>query len=116
MIGETCQFNTVDDCLILWLGGFNGRRKKLLTVGIASVLWSIWKARNMACFQHVWPAEPFAVLRQTCYWIDHWSNWQGKEDAKAELQQAAKLLEQVAGEVFAARRRWAPWILKIGDG
>jgi hypothetical protein len=37
-----------------------------------------------------------------------------KEDAKVELQQAAKLLEQVTVEIFTARKRWASWIPKPG--
>jgi hypothetical protein len=52
-IGECCQFESVDDCLVCWLDGFNGKKKKLLAVGIASIMWSIWKARNLACFQKV---------------------------------------------------------------
>jgi hypothetical protein len=38
---------------------------------------------------------------------------QGKEDAKVELHQAAKLLEQVVVEFFTVRRRWASWIPKL---
>jgi hypothetical protein len=37
----------------------------------------------------------------------------GKEDAKVELHQVAKLLEQVVVEVFTVRRRWALWIPKL---
>jgi hypothetical protein len=38
---------------------------------------------------------------------------QVKEGIKLELQRGARLLEQVAAEVFKDRRRWAPWVPEI---
>ena len=70
---------------------------------------------NEPRFEHAWPSDPSVVLFHVCYWIDHWSNLQVQEEAKLELQQGAKLLEQVASEVFRDRRRWAPWVSKL-DG
>jgi hypothetical protein len=36
-----------------------------------------------------------------------------KGDVKLELQRGAKLLKQVASEVFKDKRRWAPWIPRL---
>jgi hypothetical protein len=112
-LGVSCTFMNVKNCLLVWLKQFKGDKKKIIIVGVSAVLWSLWKARNMACFQKVWPSDPSVVLFRACYWIDFWSNLQVKEDVKLELQRGAKLLEQVASEVFKDRRRWTPWIPRL---
>ena len=95
-LGVNCQFNSVEDYFLVWLKQFPVKKKRIITVGVSAVLWSLWKARNRACFEHAWPSDPSVVLFNACYWIDHWSNLQVHEEAKLELQQGAKLLEQVA--------------------
>ena len=92
-LGINCHFKTVDECFLVWLKQFPSKKKKVVTVGLSAVLWSIWKARNMACFQQVWPSDPSVILFQACYWIEFWSNLQMKEDVKLELRRGAKLLE-----------------------
>lgn len=96
-----------------WLGGMGKRTRNLMTVGVASVLWGIWKTQNQACFQNQLPNEPCEVIYCICYWINFWSSLQVKEDAKLELQCCAKLLAQIAGEVFSAKGRWKPWIRRL---
>jgi hypothetical protein len=109
----SCQFRNVEECLFVWLKQFSGRKKMMMLVGVAAVMWSIWKARNLACFQQSWPSDPSVVLFRACYWIDFWSNLQVKEGVKLELQRGARLLEHVAAEVFKDRRRWTPWVPKL---
>jgi hypothetical protein len=113
-LGVSCQFKNVEECLFVWLKQFSGHKKQMMLVGVAAVMWSSWKARNMACFQQVWPSDPSVVLFRAYYWIDFWSNLQVKEGARLELRRGAKLLEQVASEVFMDRRRWVSWILRLG--
>jgi hypothetical protein len=115
VMGIPCHFINVKDCLLVWLKQFSGTKKRVLMVGVAAVMWSIWRACNMACFQQVWPSDPSVILFQACYCIDFWSNLQVKEDVKLELRQGAKLLEQVAAEVFKDKKRWAPWIPRLED-
>jgi hypothetical protein len=112
-LGVSCQFRNVEECLFVWLKQFSRRKKMMMLVGVAAVMWSIWKARNLACFQQTWPSDPSVVLFRSCYWIDFWSNLQVKEGVKLELQRGAKLLEQVAAEVFKDRRKWAPWVPRL---
>jgi hypothetical protein len=88
-------------------------KKIIMIVGVAPVMWSIWKTRNLAYLQKTWPSDPFVVLFEACYWIDFWSNLQVKEGVKLELQRGAKLPEQVTAEVFRDRRRWAPWMPRL---
>lgn len=42
-------------------------KKKLFSVGVAAVLWSIWKGHNLACFEKKWPSQLGVVLfREFC--------------------------------------------------
>jgi hypothetical protein len=112
-LGVSCQFNNVEECLLIWLKQYSGNKKRIMTVGVSAVLWSIWKARNMACFQQTLRSDPSVVLFQACYLIDLWSNLQVKEDVKMELLRGAKLLKQVASEIFKDRSRWATWTPRL---
>ena len=107
-IGINCQFANMDDCFNRWLKSFSSKKRKTVTVGVASVSWSIWKTRNMACFHNQWPGEPFVVIGQVCRWIDFWSILQGREDVKMELQLGAKMLGRIAEDIFNARKGWRP--------
>jgi hypothetical protein len=50
--GLTFKFESADHCISTWLKGF-GKKREMLAVGIAVVLWSIWKTRNSACFEKI---------------------------------------------------------------
>ena len=80
---------------------------------ITAVFWGIWKVRNAACFQKVWPDEPYVVIIKICYWIQWWTLLQVKHGAKDKLIYLAKMLEKVAMEVFGARKSWATWIPRL---
>jgi hypothetical protein len=112
-LGVSCQFKNVEECLLVWLKQFTGGKKGIMLVDVAAVMWSIWKARNLACLQKSWPNDPSVILFRACYWIDFWINLQVKESVRVELRRGAKLLEQVAAEVFRDRRRWTPWIQRL---
>jgi hypothetical protein len=111
--GFNCQFASASHCFNVWLKGFPVGRRKILAVGVAAVIWAIWKARNLACFENKWPKEPVEVLHRVTYWIDYWCNLQVKETAKLELQQGAKLLGRIADEVFRARNGWISWTPRL---
>jgi hypothetical protein len=51
VMGTPYQFRNVKDCLHVWLKHFSGAKKRVLMVGVAAIMWSIWKAQNIACFQ-----------------------------------------------------------------
>jgi hypothetical protein len=111
--GFNCQFASASHCFNVWLKRFPVGRRKILAVGVAAVIWAIWKARNLACFENKWPKEPVEVLHRVTYWIDYWCNLQVKETAKLELQQGAKLLGRIADEVFRARNGWISWTPRL---
>ena len=110
--GVASQFRSADHVISEWLKK-QGKQRKILTVGVAAILWGIWKARNNACFEKVWPDEPIDVIYRICYWIQWWSLLQVKQDAKDRLVYFAKLLEKVAKEVFGAGRSSASWVPRL---
>jgi hypothetical protein len=81
-----------------------GKKKKILAVGITAVIWSIWKTRNLACFEKKWPDEPYVVILKICYYINCWSLLQVKEDAKGRLEFCAKVLEKCNGNVWVKEK------------
>jgi hypothetical protein len=57
--------------------GFWGKKKEVLVVGIAAVIWSIWKTRNLACFEKnclmnlmLWSLKSVTILTDEvcCRW------------------------------------------------
>ena len=102
--GLQCQFVDANACFNVWLKGFGSEKRKLLTVGVAYVLWAIWKARTFPSFEHKWPSEPVKVLNRAVYWMDFWGELLVRESTKLELQLGTKLLGRVVAGVFQARR------------
>jgi hypothetical protein len=92
--------------------GFGGKKKEILAVEITVVIWTIWKTRNLACFEKKWHAKHYVVLLKICYYINCWS-FLVKEDVKDQLELCAKVLEKVAIEVFGARRSWVSWTPRL---
>ena len=111
--GFNCHFSSVDHCISSWLRGYGKKKRNLITVGIAAVIWSIWKTRNLACFQNKWPDEPCTVIFKICSWIQQWSLLQVRQGEKDKLMFCAKVLENVAMEVYGARKSWASWIPRL---
>jgi hypothetical protein len=75
----------------------------LIATSVASILWTLWKIRNKACFKNVYTDDPVNVVSR----ISHNIN------ASAGLQQikfrdrvrfGAKLLLVVASEIFRRKK------------
>ncbi len=90
-----------------WLSNFDKHSKQLVMVGVAAVLWAIWKLRNKACFdKKIWPNDPIELIYLTCRFIENWAILQKSEARQRILMLGAKLARQVAGEVFSSRFGW----------
>jgi hypothetical protein len=49
-------------------GNFLGNNtKNLVLVGVAAVLWILWKARNRACFDRILPTDPTELIFTICF-------------------------------------------------
>ena len=112
-LGINCQFSSVEEVVSRWLKRHFKKKRSLLAVVVTAVFWGIWKVRNSACFQGVWPDEPCVVVFKICYWIQWWALLQATQGVKDRLIYFAKLLERVATEVFGARRSWRAWVPRL---
>lgn len=99
---------TVKEIWSSWLPSFSGQTKKLMMVGVAGLLWTLWNIRNKACFNNARLTSPFGVVKLLCYWLNNWSVLQRREASQSLLRWGIRLIEQVAREIFEASRGWNP--------
>ena len=64
-------FNSVDD-VISWVFKFPTGVRSVIAVGETSVLWAIWKTRNVAYFDKVFPYDPSVVIVKVAHWLNAW--------------------------------------------
>uniref|UniRef100_J3M899 Uncharacterized protein n=1 Tax=Oryza brachyantha TaxID=4533 RepID=J3M899_ORYBR len=84
------MMNNRNDLFDNWMRGFNKATKNLVAIGVSAVLWSIWKIRNNACFQDKFPNDPVEI----------------KGDRAGKLENGARLLKQVAMEIYDVKHGW----------
>lgn len=88
--------------------------KNLIVVGVAAIIWAIWKTRNKACFDKKLPNDPTDVIFSVCHWMDSWAILQKAEADRRRLLLGAKLLRQVANDIFCSKFGWRPGARRIG--
>lgn len=65
---ELCSFNlkttpgSSSDLTEKWIQQFSKSTLKLVLIGVAVILWTLWKARNCACFQNILPADRLPLI------------------------------------------------------
>jgi hypothetical protein len=96
-----------------WLRKFKKKDKHVALVGIAAVLWGLWKTRNNACFRSVKPNDPIAVTNLIGQMISSWAILQVKEENRDALNWGVKLFVQLSSEAFQAPRGWRPIIQRL---
>lgn len=90
-----------------WMGRFRGVDLAAAKIFLSDVVWTLWKTRNRAYFDHIIPADPVGVIFQVCHWLDFWCDLQ-KPKVRRGLQAGAKLMRKVACKVFNRSKGWAP--------
>nr|CAE04469.3 OSJNBa0029L02.10 [Oryza sativa Japonica Group] len=78
-----------------WMNKIDKFTKKLVVVGLAAIIWTIWKFRNKACFEKKLPADPTDLVFMACSLVDSWATLQKQEGSRRNLQLGARLLKQV---------------------
>jgi hypothetical protein len=97
-----------------WISAFGKKLKKLVVTGVAAVLWAIWKSRNKACFENKLPNDPTDVIFSVCHWLESWIPLQRLEEDQRKLLLGAKLIRQVASEIFNSKDGWRAATRRIG--
>lgn len=88
-----------------WFKQFSGCDVVVARIFVASILWTSWKTRNRACFDSVLPYDSVELIYHIFYWIDFWCELH-KPKVRRALQQGARLLRRVAGEIFNRSKGW----------
>jgi hypothetical protein len=50
---------------------FLTKKRNVLSIGVAAIIWEFWKARNLACFEKKWLREPIDIIHCVVYWINY---------------------------------------------
>ncbi|KAG8054917.1 hypothetical protein GUJ93_ZPchr0001g29416 [Zizania palustris] len=99
-------FISVDSMWHTWSCSKDKSWRSLSGVGLAAVLWSLWKVRNDAVFRGNFPTDPLVFINLICYWLSSWSILQRSEVKAKKLELGVRLLEHLASEVFSQRHGW----------
>lgn len=98
----------VERLFSVWLRSFDRKLRKLITICVAANLWNIWRTRNISCFENKIPSDPITFIHLICHWLLSWAILQKNVEDREAIQLGARLLEQLAVEVFSARQGWRP--------
>lgn len=64
--GINTNFVSVKD-VCSWIMRIPGKIRNVMAVGIAAIFWAVWKTRNKACFENVFPYDPSRVIVQAAH-------------------------------------------------
>lgn len=88
-----------------WVTGFSFGFHNIIAIGLSAVCWSIWKARNLLCFQNKNLGDPSKLVFSVCYWLDNWAALQ-KPVARRRMQMAVVLLRAMMTNVLGKSHGW----------
>jgi hypothetical protein len=90
-----------------WIWKFPSKIRSVVALGVSAVIWAIWKTRNLAVFENVFPNDICSVVCRVSYWISNWSCLQKGAVRQGQVI-VAQLLSRVATEAFGGHLGWAP--------
>ena len=76
----------------------------LIAVRVATVLWAIWKNRNAAYFNKVFPYDPSCVIAKVAHWLSTWADLQIQELRELQTKGAKALLRRSSVKEEGGRR------------
>ena len=105
---------SVEDCLGRWSLSFPLVDRKLVMVGVFALMRAIWLCRNGIVFNRDTSITPIKIIKLVNSWIGDWAQLQTKEAKGKVLRVGARVVEQVASEVYKASQGWRPGVLRLG--
>lgn len=98
-----------------WLRSFPAEQRKMILGGEVTICWTIWKARNRACFDKKNPDDPTVLVYRLCHYLNSWSILQKPQD-RGKTEEGVKLIKKVLEEVYARSLGWNPFARRLGVG
>ena len=96
-----------------WLESFHINDRLLISVGVAALIWAIWKTRKKACFDGVFLQDPISIVFLMAHYISYWAGLQ-KQSLRGLQRKGAKMVVLVATEFFHRKQGWGPLVLRLG--
>ena len=103
----------LSDCFGIWLKKIQEDSKKLIMVGVSALLWAIWRCRNNIVFDRKMISDPMGIVKMMCGWISDWAVLQKRCPGERMLMLGAKLIVQVASDVYKALQGWHFGVLRV---
>jgi mannosylglycoprotein endo-beta-mannosidase len=82
-----------------WLDNWTGKSRKLILIGIAALLWSIWLSRNEVVFNKCASKSFVQVVFRGTYWARSWAVL-SKEGEGVFLKKVCQRMEVTTMEIF----------------
>ena len=86
-----------------------------MLIGTSALLWAIWNCRNDIVFDKKKVNDPIGIVKRICCWITDWAILQKKGPGERMLTLGARLIEQVASEIFKASQGWRFGVPRLKD-
>jgi hypothetical protein len=85
-----------------WMPNHSNVSRNVQIVGLAAICWAIWKARNKACFEKIYPKNPVDLIYHTVVFMKYWAGAHSTEEA-AQLNRGADALLSLAPGMLKRR-------------
>ncbi|KAI5014948.1 hypothetical protein ZWY2020_056338 [Hordeum vulgare] len=82
-----------------WIHAFLPGYNKIYTVGLTTICWALWLARNRATFEKKWINTPFEIVFTVCAFIQYWTGLQKLEMAEV-IKKGAEMLKENASQML----------------
>jgi hypothetical protein len=56
-----------------WISKFSGFTANTQVIGVAALCWTLWKHRNMACFEKKLIKSPAEIICYACSFLRYWA-------------------------------------------
>jgi hypothetical protein len=93
-LGAVCRPNSLEQYWT-WVQNILPQAPSMHTVGLATVVWAIWRTRNNVCFNKKKMRSPTEIVCLICSFLAYWTGL-FKEDLKEQVIQGAEVVKSTA--------------------
>lgn len=78
--------------------------KHIHVVGLAAVIWAIWKRSNKVCFDHTYLKNPAEIICSLCNFLKYWAAHEKGELQEVQIQGTEQIQAMMTQHMRAMRR------------